>query len=202
MADGMLATQRTTKRHRRRKKRDAPVEAAGPDHGPAVRLANGTVEIVQGADPDAPARTVRRAVRVSHYVTAWRRGELSKPEFIAAERYGELCEFAAGGRDSRGLDGAPGGSPAWSRTPPHTAVQAESTLRAAHAKVGHDGTALLRAYVRDNLSVEAIAFNRARGEGGDAEAVQRRYREGQKVIGGRIRAALTLLAEHWKVGRK
>ena len=65
---------------------------------------------------------------------------------------------------------------------PASQVQAVTSLRFAHAAVGKDGAALLRLYVRDNLSAEEIG--RRRGEGRDQTM-------------GRIRATLERLAEHW-----
>lgn len=86
-----------------------------------------------------------------------------------------------------------------STPPPDAACRDRASL--AH-RFAPDGIMALNGIAGDTLTVETIAFNPARGESGNAEAMERRCREGQKVIGGWIKASLTLLAEHWSVGRR
>ena len=107
---------------------------------------------------------------------------LSAAEREACDRYAILCEREAGAVERR--DGPSTRPDPWSRTPALSAVQAAASLRAAHGAVGPDGAALLRLYVRDNLPGAEIA---------------KRRRENEHVTLGRIRAAITRLAEHWKM---
>lgn len=157
-------------------------DLAPSDYGPSIQRRNGHLEIVDAADPGSPHRTIRRARRVCRYDEAHRRGSITDAEREAADRYAVTCEREAGARDGR--DGPGVASAPWSRQPALTALQATASLRAAHAVVGHDGAALLRLYVRDNVSAEEIG--RRRGEGKD-------------LCMGRIKGALTRLVEHWNI---
>jgi hypothetical protein len=150
------------------------------DYGPAIQRRNGRLEVVDAADPDSPARTIRRARVTCHYDTAWRKGQISDAEREAADRYAITCDRFAGAKERH--DGPVSTSRAWERTPPMTALQASASLTEAHKAVGMDGAALLAKYVRDNLTAEAIA---------------QRRNEDRKLTMGRIRAALCRLAEHW-----
>ncbi|RVT95237.1 hypothetical protein EOD42_16765 [Rhodovarius crocodyli] len=160
------------------------------DHGPRVQHQTGKLEVVEAPDPDRPAHNVRRARRVYHYHAAWQRGSLTDAEREAADRYAITCEMEEGARD-KPTGGPPVRVPPWMQGQPlMTQVQAVTSLRFAHHAVGKDGAALLRLYVRDNLSAEVIASRR----GLDGEG---RQRETKDVTMGRIRAALGRLAEHW-----
>jgi hypothetical protein len=163
----------------RRRKTSAPVTV---DVGHAIRIARGEVEVVDAADPDSPARTIRRARVVCHYDTAWKKGRLSDGEREACDRYAILCDRAEGAQERRG--GISEASAPWTRTPPLTALQALASLRQADKAVGTDGAALLRLWVTLNLPVPEIA--RRRGERED-------------MTMGRIRAATLRLAEWWEM---
>lgn len=151
----------------------------------AHRVGLGNLELVDGADPDAPARTVRRARAVCHYDVAWKKGQITSEEREAADRYSFTCDREAGAKDQP--SGFIPASDPWSRTPPLTIMQAQASLGSAHAAVGGDATALLRLYVQHNVPAEEIA---------------RRRQEDRKVCMGRIKAALGRLAEHWGMVKK
>lgn len=152
------------------------------DLGPRIQHKNGRLEVDGDAtDPDRPNHaTIKRARVKCHYDVLFFTGGLTKAEREAADRYAVTCEREAGARERQ--DGPSQHSAPWSRAPALTAVQASASLRAVHAVVGTDGTALLRLYVRDNTSCAEIARRRA---------------ERQEMTMGRIRAALSRAAEHW-----
>lgn len=150
------------------------------NHGPKIQRANGHLEVVDAADPDAPARTIRRARVKCHYDTAWRAKRISDAEREAADRYAQTQERFQGAREHR--DGPSASNSPWQRTPPLTQLQASASLTDAHKAIGNDGAALLIMYVRDNRPVEHIA---------------QRREENPTLCMGRIRATLSRLAEHW-----
>ncbi|HEV7457333.1 MAG TPA: hypothetical protein VGN96_11220 [Roseococcus sp.] len=183
MPDGSIA---------RRRKRGQPASSTPMDHGPPsitldakgkpVALLHHRLEVVDAADPDSPARTIRRARVVCHYDTAWKRGALTDAEREACDRYAILCDRAEGAQERRG--GPSEASSPWTRTPPLTALQALASLRQADKAVGGDGAALLRLWVTHNVAAEEIA---------------RRRGERREVCMGRIRAATLRLAEWWEM---
>lgn len=150
------------------------------DYGPHIQRKNGRVEVVDAADPDAPARTIRRARVVCHYDTAWKKGQISDVEREAADRYAQTHERFEGARERH--DGPVSMSRAWERTPPLTQLQASASLTTAHQVLGNDAAGILIMYVRRNWTCERIAQHR---------------HEDRKLTMGRIRAALCRLAEHW-----
>lgn len=140
------------------------------------------VEVAAVADPDNPNRTIWRAQKKSHYNTLWKRGGLSDAEREAADRFGKTCEAFEGARD-RPAPGMPvHREPHQQGHPTLSQVQAAASLRAVQAAVGNDANALLLLYVRDNKPASEIAERR---------------REREDTTVGRIKAALTRLAEHW-----
>lgn len=169
MPDGM---------HTRARKAHDPAS----DYGPKIQRDNGHVEVVDAADPDSPARTIRRARARCHYDAAWRAGRISDAEREAADRYAHTQERFAGAREHR--DGPTTASSPWQRTPGLTQLQASASLTDAHKAIGNDGAALLVMYVRDNRPVEDIAKRRG---------------ENPTLCMGRVRAALSRLAEHWNM---
>lgn len=160
----------------RRVKAHEPVN----DHGPKIQHRNGALEVVDAADPANPSRTIRRARARCHYDAAWKAGRINDVEREAADRYAMTQERFAGAREHR--DGPTTQSRPWERTPALTQLQASASLTDAHKAIGNDGAALLVMYVRDNRPVEDIA---------------RRRNENPTLCMGRIRAALSRLAEHW-----
>ena len=148
------------------------------DFGPVLER----VEVLAVADPAAPMATIRRARVRFHYDTLHRRGGLTDAEREAADRFGKTCEAFEGARD-RPAPGMPvHREPHQQGHPTLSQVQAAASLRAVQAAVGNDANALLLLYVRDNLPASEVA---------------QRRREREDCTVGRIKAALTRLAEHW-----
>lgn len=150
------------------------------DHGPKIQHRNDQLEVVDAADPAQPARTIRRAQRVCHYDTAWRKGRISDTEREAADRYAQTYERFDGAREH--FDGPSTRRNYWERTPPLTQLQASASITDAHKAIGNDAAALLKLYVVKNVKADEIA---------------RRRNENPTLCMGRIRAALSRLAEHW-----
>lgn len=150
------------------------------DHGPAIRLKRGDVEVLDAGDPGAPNRTIRRAQHNPPYRSLWRKGRINDAEREACDRYAITCEAELGAKSQDGIAVA---TAPWQRGHPALSqVQAAAYLRNAHAAVGISGTVLLRLFVRDSLSVAEIA---------------RRRDEREEATLGRVLGAIRRLAEHW-----
>jgi hypothetical protein len=125
---------------------------------------------------------VRRGRAICHYDRLHARGGLTDAEREAADLYAVLLEQEAGSRD-RPVIKVGGRTPPWLASHPNERqVIASAKLRKAHEAVGHYARALLRRFVEDNQPVNLIA-------------VQMRMDERQCM--GRVRGALTRLAELW-----
>lgn len=119
---------------RRDKPRREPAVAL--DHGPALRLARGDTELVDGADPDAPARTVRRAEVRCLYHVVWGLELITDDQHEAADRLLVACEAESGAKD-RGPLGLHVRRAPWDvGVPDARRRQAASDLMAAKAALG------------------------------------------------------------------
>ncbi len=165
---------------KRKPRSTAAPRAVALDHGPAIRLARGDVEVGDGPDPDMPSRTVRRARVVVHYAAM----TLSAPQREAADR---LCVQA---ERSAGATWKPDGvvvalHQAQRGHPSEVQVVATTDLRRARAVLGEVAWALVWRLVVENVPLVQDA------EGGHARA----------VLTGRVLAGLDRLAEHWRISR-
>jgi hypothetical protein len=172
-------TQRALRQGTRRAVDRAP---AGPDYGPVIRLNRGDVLRTEGPCPDDPRATVRRGRAICQYDRLHARGGLTDAEREAADLYAVLLEQESGARD-RPVVKAGGRTPPWLQGHPgEMQVIASTKLRKAHDAIGHHARALLRRFVGDNQPVVVIA-------------AQMKMDERQCM--GRVRGALTRLAELW-----
>jgi hypothetical protein len=154
----------------------------GPDYGPIIRVNRGDVIRVEGPCPIDPKATVRRGRAICQYDRLHARGGLTDPEREAADLYAVLLEQESGARD-RPVVKAGGRTPPWLQGhPAETQVKAAAKLRGAHEAIGHYSRALLRRFIEDNQPVSLIASQMKMDE---------------KQCMGRVRAALTRLAELW-----
>lgn len=108
-----------------------------------------------------------------------RSGTISPAQWEACRRYLALTEAIAGGMSSS-LSG-----PEFSaRSGTEQQVHARLSLQAAHVALGPSARALCDALILDNLAVRAIA---------------ERHGMRSEIVMGLVLAALTRLAEHWKL---
>lgn len=150
------------------------------DYGPCE--ARGLRVLEDGADPEDPNRTTRRARVSCLYDTAWRKGHLTADERNACDRYAALVEAAGGACEDRG-------EYVGDRPAPHlrdggmlTRVAAQAIVTDAEAAVGICGKRMLRGFVLANLPAEQIALS---------EGVNRH------IAAGLVLAAVRRLTEHW-----
>jgi len=128
----------------------------GPEHG----IASKRVEIVDGADPDSPNRTIRRA-RVADPIARMRvRGEISQDAADAAAELRQLAEAAQyASRSSLGsLDRVGGGAPGAGMPPPSVA-RAAAKLARAYAAAWPFGPVLLWVVI-ENRTIGSFARDR------------------------------------------
>lgn len=161
----------------------------GPDYGPLYALErkdkNRARQIMKELRPDPadPRREVQGCRRVEEFRRMHTNGTLDVHQFLAAERYLDTAEAAAGA--TAGRSEAVGRLPPWMQGhPSEWQVMASVSLGRARAAVGCEGRALVDLLVLANLSVRAIAQRRA---------------ENPHETKGRILGTLSLLAEHWGV---
>lgn len=150
------------------------------DYGPPE--ASGLRVIEEGADPENPNQTTRRARVSCLYDTAWRKGHLTADERNACDRYAALVEAAGGACEDRG-------EYVGDRPAPHlrdggmlTRVAAQAIVTDADVAVGICGQRMLRGFILANLPAEQIALS---------EGVNRH------IAAGLVLAAVRRLAEHW-----
>lgn len=124
------------------------------DYGPSIQINRGAVEKTEGACPDDPKRTVRRAKRVVAYEVLHRAHVLSDDQREACDWY--LTEYCW----SQGVRHKPGvptrTEPSLVGHPGERQLKAILRMRNAVAVMGCANRALLDLLILDNMSVRDI----------------------------------------------
>lgn len=162
----------------RKPRRAVPLEVRA-DHGTAIRLARGDLDVSDRPDPENPNRTVRRASVRVHYTHMG----LTDPQMEAANRLCVQVERAGGGMWKP--DGVVVSlHPSQRGHPAEWQLAATRDVENARVALGKTAWAVVWACVVENRPMSAEAVS------GHARA----------VLTGRLLAALDRLAEHWRMG--
>lgn len=147
----------------------------------ASRTRNVVVDVT--VEPENPNRKLLRSRVMPGYARLHGRGAISRDHRDACDKYRELREVESGGAWCNGESG--GSAAPWQRSNASDAqIVAIAQLRRVHEAIGRRGRLLVDLFIIEDLLAKEIAAKLGEHPG---------------PMWGEIKAALTLMVEHWGI---